>query len=418
MRPESDRSKARRLATALGLLALTIGVASWKAPARAADDKPSPATGAKPTENAGAVEPFDVRFIPETMKGVIAFRPAATVKRAGMSGTTAWLRRIYADGFAEIAKQLQIDTGRPGFRKLACEDIESVSIGMNMDTIQGVQGKPVNGQPVQPMHRLMFSGFTARAVAPFDWLAFLRQWKLDLKEVREGRAIYYKMTLPVDGMGPWNFAVLLPDDRTVVIDDLKWIKELASREIQGAPSFLRGADWDRASRGIVAFAIDNHDDRFSKDYSIGRPDDAIVLSVFRGIERWTLAVADRDDIALNVEGTARDSKSAEAVTRSIEGLAMLGLKAMGTDKASEVDLSQDNLPTRSYRLCKGFLDGLKPTQAGSSITLRFEGVGTLAEVLTLVQMDFEEKQAEAKARIAEANGKAEEAKVTPKLEKR
>ena len=36
------------------------------------------------------------------------------------------------------------------------------------------------------MHNIQFGGMTARTVAPFDWLAYLRQWRLELEEVRGG----------------------------------------------------------------------------------------------------------------------------------------------------------------------------------------------------------------------------------------
>src|SRR5205823_5224693 len=73
-------SRARRLATALGLLGLTIGVASLRGPASAADEKsptPQPADSkVKAVDVAGATKPFKVVYIPERMTGVVAFRPA------------------------------------------------------------------------------------------------------------------------------------------------------------------------------------------------------------------------------------------------------------------------------------------------------------------------------------------------------
>ena len=32
-----------------------------------------------------------------------------------------------------------------------------------------------------------------RTVAPFDWLAFLRQWRLEFVEVRDGGRVYYRI---------------------------------------------------------------------------------------------------------------------------------------------------------------------------------------------------------------------------------
>ena len=67
------------------------------------------------------------------------------------------------------------------------------------------------------------------------------------------------------------------------------------------PAFVQNTDWERASRGLLAFAINNQDDAFAKHYDLGRPDDAVVLSLFKGVDWWIAGVDDDDAIVLHAE---------------------------------------------------------------------------------------------------------------------
>ena len=265
------------------------------------------------------------------------------------------------------------------------------------------------------MHRLMFSGFTARAVGPIDWLAFLRQWRLDFKEVREGRGAYYKLTLPVDAMGPGTSR---SSCRT--IGRSSWTMRSGSRSWPLARSrsagFLRGADWDRASRGIVAFAIDNRDDRFSKDFDLGRADDQLVLSVFRGIEldaRHRRSRRDRPER----RGDRPRPEGRRGRLASGRCPAKLGLTALEAEMGPEEDLFPGP-QVDAYRMGKAFLAGLKPRTEGPSVAVRVEGIGSLADVYSLIRLDFSKKIDKAKVEAKTSRAKAEEAKLAPKLERR
>ncbi len=87
-------------------------------------------------------------------------------------------------------------------------------------------------------------------VSPFDWLAFLRQWRFELEEVRVGGRAYYKVVgmfkelLNEFGKIP---CVFVPDDRTIVIDEEDVIRKMASGEYPASPSFLKGRDWEQGA---------------------------------------------------------------------------------------------------------------------------------------------------------------------------
>ena len=85
----------------------------------------------------------------------------------------------------------------------------------------------------EPPHHSLYGYSAIRTVAPFDWLAFLRQWRVELEEVRVGgrdnKVIgpYKKLLLEFGNI----LCVLVPDDRTIVIDEEDVIRKMASGEI-------------------------------------------------------------------------------------------------------------------------------------------------------------------------------------------
>ena len=105
--------------------------------------------------------------------------------------------------------------------------------------------------------------------------------------------------------------MLLLDDRTIVFDEENVIRKIASGEDPAPPAYLRGEEWEHASRGLVAIAINNQNDSFAKRYDLGRSDDALVLSLFKGLDTWILGVDDADAIVLHADGVCRDRDSTD-----------------------------------------------------------------------------------------------------------
>lgn len=370
-------SKPKRLTAAVGLLVLSAGVASWKAPARAAENGPSPTPKAQAGE---AVRPFDLTYVPDTVKGVAAVRPAALASRMGVD-LTPMIEDILIEDITLISKPLGVDPSRPGFVKIRCEDVESVVVGFNLGRSR------TRGDDGQKLHALEFRGLTVRTVEPFDWRGFFRQWNLELSEVRKSGGVYYKIKNTRYAEILMGCAIYLPDDRTIVFESEETIQAMIAREKPTAPDYLRGADWERASRGVLAVAIDNRNDTFIKSFGVGRPDDAEVLALFKGIDRWVFGVGGDDEIAILGEAVGRDPQAAEAVARAVEGLVKLGREALNS--ASPESGGHD----LAVRLTKGLLANLKVGHEGRTISLSSEEFGTFADLASFFLVEIEESRA-------------------------
>ena len=388
-------SKARRLATALGLVALTIGVATLRGPARAADGPPALSAEAKvkAPEAPAIATPFQVNYIPDGMAGVVAFRPAAIFRRTGMVLIAPFIDEFLDIDLNHLAKELRLDPSRPGWLKLQPEDIESVACGIKFGRANPKDDKG------QAMHSIEFRGVTIRTVAPFDWLAFLRQWGLELEEVREGSHVFYLGKGPLKALLGGTPSFYLPDDRTLVSENEPALHKLLARDVPSAPAYLRGSDWERVGRGLIAVAISNQDDALAKEYDLGRPDDVVVLGLFKGVERWTFGLDDLDALSPHAEVTTGDPQAAKSVARSIGLLVQMGRAALDSEPRDTGEAE------RAFRLYKKFLANLNVGQEGRVLTLSAEGLGTFADATAIIGADIEEENLRAKE--AKAGAKAE-----------
>lgn len=369
-------SGAWRLATSFTLLGLTVGVATLRGPARG-DEGEAPATAAskvRTTSTRAAGTPLSPPYVGDGMAGLIAFRPAAALRLMDRDHFEPLISDIVGVGLSELSEKLKVDTSRPGFRKLGFEDIEWVTCGIRFGRSKNDEG--------DDLHSIILEGLTVHTAAPFDWLALLRQWRFDFAEVREGGRVYYKIT------GPWqeilgrNPCVYLIDDRTAVFDREKPIRTLLGRETPPLPAYLRGPDWDRVSRGLLAVAISNQDGAFAKQYDLGRADDAVVLSLFEGVDHWTLGVDDADSIALHAAAACRSGEAREAITRVIDSLLKLGRAQI--EHPDPEALAVGAHEQRIHGMAKGLLASLRVRRTDRSVELGAEGFGTLADFASLI----------------------------------
>ena len=173
------------------------------------------------------------------------------------------------------------------------------------------------------LHTFMFGCPAFRTVAPFDWLAFLRQWRLEFVEVREGGRVYYRITGQLkEALGPTlrrTCPTTGPSSSMRRSRSARW-----PARGPALPAFLRGPDWERASRGLLAVAISNQDGAFAKSYDLAAPDDAVVLSLFKGVDLWTFAVEDADALVLRAAAACRGGDVSEVIARSIDSLREAG----------------------------------------------------------------------------------------------
>ena len=381
-------SSARRWLTAFSLVGLTIGLATLRGPARGAEDGPPSVASAE----AGATEPRDKAeslprfYLREGTDGVAIVRPAAASRHRGLERVIPLIGKEWEGEFFDspaVANHLKIDMSRPGFVKLRGQDIEWVTTSVTF-------GK--NGTGDKTLHSIMFSCPTVRMVAPFDWLAFLRQWRCECEEVRTGRRSYYKVKGAIMALFGRNPCVFLPDDRTIVLDEEAVIRKVARGEIPERPAFLSNPSWDRANRGLFAIAVKNEGDLFAKHYDLGRPDDAITLSLFKGIDSWILSVDDADDIVLHADAACRNRDASAAVSRSLESLIAMGRQALERDQPK---MPKDVLAVRMY---KGLLAGVRVEHSDNAITVKTQDFGTLADFAAIVEGQFQEEKAQDTAR--------------------
>ena len=210
------------------------------------------------------------------MAGMIAFRPAATFRRMGSDLILPVLNVLGLD-LSEIPKLYKARTSKPGSLKLGVEDIEWVTCGIRFGRAKNNQGDDFG--------TFIVGGLTVRTAAPFDWLAFLRQWQFGFDQVQIHGRVYYKLTGPFARVPGPNACVCLLDDRTAVFDEEKPIRTFLGRDASQPPAHLRSPDWERASRGLLAVALNNEDGAVAKQCDMGRADDAIALSLFKDVDR-------------------------------------------------------------------------------------------------------------------------------------
>src|SRR6185437_718519 len=172
------------------------------------------------------------------MDGLIAVRPAAVLRRAEMKNLATVLSAELASNLARLAQWLKVDTTAPGFVPLGLGDIESVVTGFRYGR---------NGNDDRNNTFMLGGVITVRTVAPFDWLAYLRQWGNGFEEVREGGRVFHKLTGHLGPqLGP-DPCVYLHDERTIVFGATSALRVLAARRDPATPAYLRGADWERVS---------------------------------------------------------------------------------------------------------------------------------------------------------------------------
>ena len=191
--------------------------------------------------------------------------------------------------------------------------------------------------------------------------------------------------------------MFLPDDRTIVLDEEAVFRKIASGEMPEPPAFLRSPAWERANRGLLAIAIKNQNDSFAKHYDLGRPDDAIVLSLFKGIDTWLLGVNDDDEIALHANAICRNREASAAVSRSLESL-IKRWAARRSNRSSNTINPRPPKTSSSARMVKGLMASLRVEHTDNAITVQTQDFGTLADFAAVLEGQAKEDKARVAAR--------------------
>jgi beta-lactamase regulating signal transducer with metallopeptidase domain len=367
--------RSSRVGATVFLLSMTAAVATLRGPVRGSEDA-SPAAArdhAEAPAARAADAPTPPLYVPEKVSGVLVLRPARAYRHAAVKRIAPRLDNLLGGDLSELWTLSAKVMARPGAVKLAVEDLEWITAGVRFGHSKNPDGA---------MRQTFMLGWPAfRTVAPFDWLAFLRQWRLEFTKVREGKAVYYRVKGQLSGiLGP-DPCVYLPDDRTIVWDGEKEIRKLA---VEGplSPTFARDPDWQRACRGLAALVINNESGAFVKAYDVGSPDDALFLSLFKGVEHWTLSVDDADSIALRAAAACLSADASGAIARSVESLVKKGRDDLDGAARQKPEEASNSL---EFRMLKTLMDKLHIDHGDRSIHVHTEGFGTLADLATIVE---------------------------------
>ena len=177
--------------------------------------------------------------------------------------------------------------------------------------------------------------------------------------------------------------MFLPDDRTIVFEDESTIRKMASGARPASPAYLRGPAWERASRGLAALAIKNRDDAFTKKYDFGRPDDKMVLSLFKGIDCWMFGVDDGDSIVFHADATSRSREASESVSRQVDSLIALARQFLVEEldpKSPEVGAHELNA-----RVVKAMAANVRVEHNDKTVTVQTQDFATLADFAAIVE---------------------------------
>ena len=322
------------------------------------------------TAEPGRDEPIELVYIPENAVGVIAIRPAATFRARGDGEA-----RPVIDGLLEIStvRTSQADGHRPPEAGARAAPVPSTSSGSPAASASAERNKRVQS----------CTDHVRRVHGPDDPPVRLAEdapaWGIETTEVREGAVVYHRFKAPA--FGPGTGGCTAPTTGLSFWTARSEIRSLIRRGGRSVPAFVQNADWERASRGLLAVVINNQRRAFAKDYDLGRPDDAVVLSLVKGVDHWVLGVAEDDALVFRAAAACQSPRRVESLVRTIGSLRTLGQKALEQlDPGPRGGRSLDPII-----MAKALLANLRVDRADQAVSVRAEGFGTLADFAALAR---------------------------------
>jgi hypothetical protein len=323
-----------------------------------------------------AVEPFEMGYISDGMPGVIGLRPAALARRIGVEKTNAMIERVLSGDLPKLAKYLGVDMSRPGFIKLGVEDIESITFGFKF----GYQTNGPKNENGENLQRIECSTFTIKTVDAFDWPKFFRQWTMPLAEIREPKGVYYK---PENDGATELFmgaAFFQPDRRTLIFEYEPRIKTLIANGPLQTPAHLRGADWDRVSRNMVAIAINNQAGAFAKGFDPKRWDDKAILQYLNGVESWLIGVPDDDRLSFHASGSCAKAEDRGMILKMFATDLSNVREQLSTDGLGPNEMAA-LLRLKTYlRVCRSLAEKFQFEERKTSLEVHAEDFGRFADL--------------------------------------
>jgi hypothetical protein len=371
----SDRpwSGPRRTLAALLLLAVAAGASLLHGPALGDDGKEDDGVKAvtpipRPLDKE-SLAPFDLSYLPDDAQGLVAVRPSAVFRRSGMAPYRVMLNLWIGQQWSKAASEFGFDPAKPGLGPLRIEMFEEA---MTLVSIWRTGGQKPDG-------RVAAGGvFSVRTTEPVDWVTLFRAFKQDPNEVRDGDRVYYKLKNPT--LGP-DGCFFCPDARTLVLASEKQMLQILNRKTPSPPVFAKGKDWDRFLRGLLVVAIDNRVGRLAKFLEGDEPDDIDVAPLFEHVDLWTLGLDNGDEIVFRAVATCPDASGSDSTSRAAETLLGAAREEFGNlpGKSPHPDREE-----KARRMALEFFKGMRVEREGHSVLLRSAGLGTLADLASLV----------------------------------
>ncbi|SIO34877.1 Signal transducer regulating beta-lactamase production, contains metallopeptidase domain [Singulisphaera sp. GP187] len=367
-------SLPRRGVSALLLLGVTCGVLTLQGPARGddTDNKVDNAVKAvaresRPDDQVQG-EPFDLTYLPEGAQGFMAFRPAATFRRAGMGTYRTMLNLLIAQEWTKAAIAFGFDPAKPGQGPLRVEMFEEV-----MGLVQITRYRDE-----KPRWRFTLGDvLSARTTQPVDWMGLCRTFQQVLTEVHEGSRVYYRVKIPA--LGP-DGCLYFPDDRTIVFAGEKRMLQLLRRQTSASPVFAQGKGWDRSLRGLFVAAFDSRDGLL-RTASLDDPDHPEVSNLFKDGGLLTFSLDNSDEIRFGGVATLGDTAASESTARAIPTF-LKSLRERAGDPGAVA--STDKSEERARRMFLDLVTNCRVERDGQSVVLRTSGLGTIADFAALV----------------------------------
>jgi len=326
-------------------------------------------------------EPFDLTYVPRPIadiQAITAFRPAAVFAHPAFRDTVRSANQEFTEMFKAV---LGAEATGPGI-----EEIEwlifcgHATTGYDPKKKEHPYSMQVGG-----------SGLIVRTTRRYDWAAAVRKWAPCESAGHRGRkylttpyenipimqALMAKAHKEFDEKIEWNrLAFFIPDSRTLVIENEKYIRRLIDRLADGKTQ-APPPGWDKVSRGIFAIAIDNRKKEWSK-YLFANEEPTGAAKSHPG--RKLFANASYLTVGLDVGPVSRLTLVGVAPDRFAAKQARLGCSGARQWFAAlpDADASKKTPSEEAFaKLWKSFfLDGrMKPTPLG------FEYVGAVREDL-------------------------------------
>ena len=338
----------------LGLVG--VAVSALRGPARAGDEpRPAdpqaaegqaPKTPMKESPAAAQRPPFAYCLCSPDAAGFFAFRPSVLFSDP----------RIKEAAEKEMAGLLEMIGVPSSFPKL--EEIEQVTgcifLKFNEKAPKGQRGM------------LLGSLLTLRTTAEYDWKKIVESVARKVAEVPlEGRT-YYRVALR-DFKSPLLLGMLAdpawrrdgsvcffqPDPRTLAMGSEQQFKEMIRNGPAVKPAWAVAGGWERVERGVLAVAISNQQQRFSKSW-LASPPEEVPPAVNAAVAKTTTLVFGVDyDGELRADLFAACANEQDAVTVAN---ALLNWVAQGQTALHESLAKPEQRAEARLRWGKKFLD--------------------------------------------------------------